>query len=363
MKKLRGIFNRGGVLYIRFSGPDGRMVKESAHTKDPRAAEALRIKRKAEVMEGRYTVKPRVAFHTFNDLAKAYLPWAEKQRSFIGKRNSIARLCERFGPVPLRNFNTMMLEKFQAERIKDGKKPATSNREMALIKHMFTKAVEWDFVEEDALKRVRKVKLLKENNRRLRYLSPEECQALIAECAPHLRPIVITALSTGMRWSEIVNLKWENVDLRHGLILLTQDMTKNAERREIPISDTLRAALGALPRRLDIPFVFHDPTTGSRWVDLKKCFHAALRRAGIYDFRFHDLRHTAASHLVQSGADLLTVKELLGHKTLTMTMRYAHLSPGHRAKAVKALDASIFGGASDPKSGPLAISGGSKANE
>jgi integrase len=180
----------------------------------------------------------------------------------------------------------MLLEQFQTERLEKGNKPATINRLLATIKHMFTKAVEWDMVEEATLKRVRKVKLLEENNRRLRYLSKEECQALIKESDKHLKPIVITALNTGMRRAETLNLRWENVDLNYNFILLEQPMTKNGERREIPINSTLRETLGELfrgtearPRRIDIPWVFYDPSTGKPYQSVKRSFASACRRA------------------------------------------------------------------------------------
>ncbi len=212
----------------------------------------------------------------------------------------------------------------------------TSNKVLNVLKHIFSKAVDWEMVEADVLKRVRKVKLLQENNRRLRYLSVEECAALVSACDDHLKPIVITALNSGMRRGEILSLTWDRVDLRHGFILL--DRTKNGERREIPINKTLRAALQGLTRRLDISYVFYDPQTGKAYHDVKKSFHTALKRVGIRDFHFHDLRHTFASHLVMAGVDLTTVKELLGHKTLTMTLRYAHLAPAHKVKAINILD-------------------------
>jgi len=206
-------------------------------------------------------------------------------------------------------------------------------RLLATLKHMFTKAVDWDMVEEETLKRVRKVKLLEENNRRLRYLSAEETQTLVEAFDPHLRPILVAALNTGMRKGEILSLKWdENIDLRHGFILL--DRTKNGQRREVPINATLRAALQSLTRRLDSPYVFFDPLTGKRYRDVKRSFRSACRRAGIKDFRFHDCRHTFASQLVMAGADLVTVMELLGHKTLAMTLRYSHLAPTHKTRAV-----------------------------
>ena len=219
-----------------------------------------------------------------------------------------------------------------------GNKPATINRHVATLKHMFTKAVEWEMVEEDVLKRLRKVKLLKENNRRLRYLSKEKCQALLKECDSHVRPIVTVALNTGMRKGEILGLTWDSVDLKHGFILLEQDDTKNGERREIPVNEAARAALQSVTRRLDVPYVFYDHETGNSYKDVKKGFNGACRRAGIVDFRFHDLRHTFASHLVMNGVDLTTVKELLGHKTLALTLRYAHLAPSHKVKAVDILD-------------------------
>ncbi|HEX9429873.1 MAG TPA: site-specific integrase, partial [Candidatus Bathyarchaeia archaeon] len=212
-----------------------------------------------------------------------------------------------------------MVEAYQTKLLAEGKAPATINRHLATLKHMFTKAAEWEIVGEEALKRIRKVKLLPENNRRLRYLSTEECQSLINACSPHLKPIVITALNSGMRKQEVLSLEWErHIDLKHGFILL--DVTKNGERREIPINQTLRETLEELVRRVDSPYVFTDGD-GRRFQDVKKAFHSACRRARIKDLRFHDLRHTFASHLVMKRADLTSVKELLGHKTLTMTLR------------------------------------------
>ena len=120
----------------------------------------------------------------------------------------------------------------------------------------------------------------------------------------------------------------------------THDNTKNGERREIPINQTLRQALQGIVRRLNSPYVFVDGE-GQRYLDIKRSFHSALRKAGIKDFTFHDLRHTFASQLVMKGVDIATIKELLGHKTLTMTLRYAHLSPSHKVSAVELLDGNV----------------------
>jgi integrase len=248
----------------------------------------------------------------------------------------------------------LLVEQYQIERIEKGNKPATVNRHLATLKHMFSKAVEWDMVESETLKRIKRVKLLEENNKHLRYLSKEECQELINACGPSLRPIVVTAPNTGMRKGEILNLRWDQVDLKHGFILL--DRTKNGERREIPINDTLGRTFKGLMRRLDVPHVFY-AKTALPLKDVKKSFQKALRRSKIHDFKFHDLRHTFASHLVMSGVDLTTVKELLGHKTLTMTLRYAHLAPSHKVKALNVLDETFNGAPGAQKVHSLEVKG------
>ena len=336
----KGLFKRGNVWWVRYAGIDGRIVRESSGSTRFRDAEALLIQRRNDIKEGKQPEVKRISNHSFNELAEQYRKWAERQRSYRSKRGFINQLAGAFGNLPLRRFSSMLVEQFQTERTQKGNKPATVNRLVATLKHMFSKAVEWDMVEEQTLKRIRKAKLLEENNRRLRYLSKEECQTLIDSCDKHLGPIVVCALNTGMRKGETLQLRWDTVDLRHGFILL--EKTKNGERREIPINDTVRETLMALTRRLDVPYVFYDPATGKPYKDIKRSFNTACRRAKIRDFRFHDLRHTFASHLVMAGWDLTTVKELLGHKTLTMTLRYAHLAPAHKAKAVEVLD-SVLG--------------------
>jgi integrase len=328
------------------------MIYESAKQGDRpgtklQDAEALLHERKADVGRGKQPeIRKKIPNITFKALSVEYLQWAKRQRSFPQKETLVNQLVTIFGAYPLRAFNSRLLEQYQTERMEKGRKqakktipagnkPATINRHVAVIKAMFTKAVEWELVEEEVLKKVRKVKLLEENNRRLRYLSKEECQALVAECAGHLKPIVIMALNTGMRRGEILSLKWDNVDMKHGFILL--DKTKNGERREIPINETLKATLADVPRRLDLPHVFINPDTDLPYGDIKNAFNRACRKAGIRDFHFHDLRHTFASHLVMGGQDITTVKDLLGHKTLTMTLRYSHLAPAHTVKAVELL--------------------------
>lgn len=337
MAKVKGVYKRGNIWWIRYACADGRIKRESSHSNSFKTAQAILINRKNQIQEGNEpTPKQIISNHNFGDLVERYLVWASRQRSFGSKKYFIQTLANEFGLLPLGRFTTMAVEEFQSKTINAGKAPATANRFLATLKHMFTKALDWEMVDEEAAKRVKKAKHLPENNRRLRYLSQDESQALINVCAPHLKPIVICALNTGMRKEEILSLEWErHVDLQHGFILL--DITKNGERREIPINQTVRATLKGLVRRLDCLYVFTD-SEGNRFKGVTKAFHSALKKAEIKNFRFHDMRHSFASQLVMKGVDITTVKELLGHKTLAMTLRYAHLAPGHKTKAVELLD-------------------------
>jgi integrase len=117
-------------------------------------------------------------------------------------------------------------------------------------------------------------------------------------------------------------------------------LSLNGDRREIPINATFREALKGIVRRVDSPYVLVD-REGRRFKDVRRSFHSALRKVGIKDFRFHDLRHTFASQLVMAGVDLTTVKELLGHKSLAMTLRYSHLAPAHKVNALAVLDGAL----------------------
>ncbi|MDN3512311.1 MAG: site-specific integrase [Candidatus Jettenia sp.] len=341
----KGIYKRSNVYWIRHAGLDGRIAFASSGSTKYRDAEALLIKRKQAIKEGKQPeIAKRIANHTFNELVMEYVKWAERQKSFDSKICLIKQLAEKFGNIPLRRFNSMMLEQYQTERLSQGikaikgNKPATVNRLIATISHIFTKVVEWNMVEEETLKRVRKVKLLPENNRRLRYLSTEECQRLVDSCDKHLKPIAITALNTGMQKDEVLGLKWDNIDLKAGFILLNQDQTENSEHKELPINQTLREILQSISRCEDVPYIFHDPVIRNRYDDVKRSFKTALKRAEIRDFKFHDLRHTFVSRLVMAGIDLTTVKELMGYKDFKMTLRYVHLAPNHKVKAVDTLD-------------------------
>ncbi|MBF0554861.1 MAG: site-specific integrase [Nitrospirae bacterium] len=336
-KQSRGIYKRGNIWWVMFADVNGVMRYESTGSRNKKDAANLLTKRRTEILEGKEPSVVKIKDYTFSELVTEYLQFASRQRGFHAKRYLIKQLQDEFGDYKLRNISTQLLEQYQSKRLQKNK-PATCNRLIATIAHMMTKATEWDMVSEDVLKKIRKVKMLPENNKRLRYLSKEECQALINACDTHLKPIVITALNTGLRKSNILQLTWDSVDLQHGFIHIPT--TKNGERHDIPLNDDLKAVLSGLVRRVDSPYVFYDNHSGKAYGDVKRSFATACKKAGLKDFHFHDLRHTFASHLVMAGVDIATVKELLNHKSLAMTLRYAHLSPTHKVNAVNMLNIS-----------------------
>lgn len=241
--------------------------------------------------------------------------------------------------------------------------PATVTRYLAVLSHLFSVAVkEWGWIESNPLARVTKPK---EARGRVRFLSedelapdgtliPGERTRLLAACqasaSPDLYPAVVLALSTGARAQEILGMRWHQVDFNRRVATLFD--TKNGEIRLLPLAglalDLLRER--SKTRRLDTDLVFPGrltrvpgKTSDRRPIDLRTPWETALKRAEIADFRWHDLRHSAASYLAMNGASLNEIAEVLGHKTLSMVKRYAHLSEAHTASVVEKMNARIFG--------------------
>jgi len=340
------IFQRGDNWYIDFRFK-GKRVRESIGP-SRKIAEAVIAKRRVEIMENKFLdVRKELAPLEFHAFAVEYIAWAKaikKPSSYRENVYQMRRLEKEFGGKNIQEITAWQIEKWKSRRKESlkatGKEkgeakvgPACVNGEIALLKHMFSKAIEWGKVKENP---ARTVKLLKGEKQRKRFLSPEEAEIFLSNCVDHLRSVATVVLNTGMRKGEILGLKWSHVNLDRGVITLTD--TKNSEERDIPMNQTAKATLTELskiPHQGD--YVFSDQD-GKRFTSLQHSFDRAKKKSGIEDFHFHDLRHTFASNLVMGGVDIMTVKELLGHKTLSMTLRYSHLSANHKAKAVNILD-------------------------
>ncbi len=246
-----GIYKRGNVWWIRYTVIDGQQKRERSGDKF-QDARLLLAQRKNAIGHNKEPEIKSIPNHLFPELTEKYLDWiAGRQASAKVKGYIIGQLKKVFGTLPLRKFNTAIVEQLQTDLINKEYKASSNNKVLNVLKAMFAKAVEWEMVEEAVLKRIRKVKPMRDEEKRLRYLSIEECPILVSACEPHLQPIVITALNTRMRRGEIFGLKWTNVDLKNGFILLNK--TKNGERREIPINNTLKRVLQDLTRRQSWP--------------------------------------------------------------------------------------------------------------
>lgn len=327
-----GVYKRGDSYYIDYY-VHGRRKREKIGLNKNLAETVLR-KRKVEIAENRFLDIKKEEKLKFEDFTSEYIEIHLKpnNRSWeTAALPNIKRLKAFFLGKYLHEITPLMVEKFKIERRKEVG-PATTNRALTWLKAMFNKAIAWGKFE--GVNPVKGVKFFRENNERLRYLEKEEIIKVLSHCHDHLKPIVVVALNTGMRRGEILGLKWHDIDFRRDIIYLFR--TKNDERREIPMNETVKTALIKVRKHPESPYVFCDKN-GRPFYNVRKSFSTALKKAGIVNFHFHDLRHTFASHLVMSGVDLNTVRELLGHKSLDMTLRYAHLSPDHKRRAVDIL--------------------------
>lgn len=321
------------------------------------------------IREGRHFTKSEAKRHTLADLIDRYardvLPGKRDGKKQVGQ---LEWWKSELGPYTLADVTPAMIaearDKLRLSPQKSGVtelSPATLNRYMAALSHAYTVAVkEWGWLDDSPMGRVTKGK---ESRGRVRFLSDEERAALLKECRQSsnqfIYPVVVLALSTGMRQGEIMGLYWREprtppsgawgvVDVEAGRIVLHE--TKNGERRLIPMVGHALECVRELAkvRRVDTDLLFpsgNRPRAGGpiKPIDLRKPWETAIERAGIENFHFHDLRHSAASYLAMSGASLAEIAETLGHKTLQMVKRYSHLSEAHTASVVSRMNERIFG--------------------
>jgi integrase len=327
-----GLFQRGSIWWMRFNA-NGQQVRRSTGTDDKKLAQRILDKVKGEIAEGKWFERLPGEGKTFEEMMDRYKAEYLSLKSHPKKYESLVKSpLSFFGGYRISEITPSLVSQYKTHR---RQAKVALNRELSLLKVVFNLAIrEWQWAKENP---VSMIKLEKENPGRVRYLSDEEFDKLLNECPDWLKPIVMTARHTGLRKENILSLTWSQVDLFRKLI--TIEHTKNNERISIPLNETLMNLFKQLSkvRHMNSPYVFCKPE-GSRYHSSLNGFWKAVKKAGITDFKFHDLRHCFASALVQKGVDLYQVQRLLGHKSSAMTQRYSHLSPEHLREAINRLD-------------------------
>lgn len=303
-------------------------------------------------------------------IADHYAPWALAHQKAGQATVDALKAC--FGDLydrELRNLSAFDVERFKAKRLKAKIKPATVNRDLDRIRSVFSRAVEWGFLTEHPLKTVKRAKGA--DNSRVRYLSPDEEKRLRDALAArenerrasrerhnawhaargsvghpqwpedgftdHLMPLVLVAMNTGLRRGELFGLSWSDVSLPGKLLTVTAGNAKSRKARHVPLNDEAADVLKRWKAQGEGAGLVFPGAGGAKLTNVNKSWDGLVTDAKLTDFRFHDLRHDFASKLVMAGVDLNTVRELLGHSDIAMTLRYSHLAPDKLADAVAKL--------------------------
>jgi integrase len=294
-----------------------------------------------EVAEGKWFERQQ-GTETFAEMMEKYLKEHSlvKKRSAVRDCSSVKHLLPFFGAMQLREIRPANISEYKTKRLAAKAGPGTVNREVALMKHAFTLAIrEWGWIKENP---ARMVSMEKEPPHKDRWLTDEEEKQLLNACPAWLREIVVFAVDTGCRRGEILSLPWKHLDLDKGVAIIFGRKTN--EWRSVPLTRRLREMFSEKQASQKVRSMRSNPVfcnTEGQPVnihELRWAFEVALNKAGVEDFRFHDLRHTFATRLAQDGVDLFTIQKLLGHKSYAMTERYAHHYTESLRRGINVLD-------------------------
>ena len=374
------IFNTGRIVYYLYYRLDGKQVNckiGSASDLTPAQARDLAREKMGEVAKGNdvHAVKKQTREDTLRRkhlnlsifLQERYLPYLHTRNPKTANR-IVNHLRSRFDFLLERDLDQVTpwdVEKWRSKQRKLGKAPATINYTVNTLKGALSRAVEWGLIDRHDLS---KVKAIKCDNTRVRYLTEQEEKRLrhalkerdqkmrlarksanvhrqqrnqeLYPCldkvafADYLEPLVLLAINTGLRRGELLQLAWADISFSGRYLTVRASNAKSKQGRIVPLNDQAFSALQAWREQNPDSLYIYEGPADQPLTDVKNPWALLLETASIIDFRFHDLRHHFASKLVMAGVDLNTVRELLGHADLNMTLRYAHLAPEHKAAAV-----------------------------
>lgn len=321
--------------WIKLTTRNGRRIQQSTGTDDKLKAQELHDKLKASLWD-----QERLGLKPSRSWREAVVRWLEETSEKATHKEDVKKLAwlhAYLGDLTLEEITLDVIDRVRSARLKDVSK-STVNRYLELIRAILRRARdEWEWVD-----KVPKIRLFKVANSRERSLTQDQAKCLLAELPEHQRELALFALATGLRQSNLLGLEWGqvNLELRHAWVKGAE--SKNRRPISVPLNETamacLRRQIGKHPTR-----VFTYRGKPINWVNTKS-WHAALKRAGIEDFRWHDLRHTWATWQRQAGTPTHELQHLGGWRTGAMVERYAHLAPDHLALAASRLD-SVLGAA------------------
>ena len=316
---------------------EGKRTRERIGRSKQAAENRLREVQTAKA-EGRNIRKNKNSLITLGNLRDWYLDLSEvKQRRSFSSIKKCLRICvDGIGDIPVSQLTQNRLELFRKKRLTEiserkGRpvKPSTVNRDVANLRAMLNKALDHSKIESNL---IGWIKQLEENNVRERVLSPEEFETLYLHCPASLKGLVLIAYYLPMRQAEIMNLTWQEIDLKTGFIRLGGERTKNKTGRVIPLHPRIVDFFKSFPRPIHGGYIFGQSRRFNR-----KAFNKAVEAAGINDLTFHDLRHCAINNLRLAGNDHYTIKQASGHKTDIAFQRY-NLVTEEEIKGMKWLD-------------------------
>lgn len=310
-----GIYKRGDRWWIDFRARGRRYREPAGHHRE--LAVRLLAKRRAEVEAG--MLGPRTEDVTLREWSVTFLEWSDNRKASASRdHTSMAQLLPILGDRFLYELTPDVIERYQRQRLKmttrfgGPPKPATINREVACLKKALSLAVRDRKIREHP---ARGVEMLPEHNERSVTVTDEQLAAILELAPDWLRPIAVLARSTAMRRSEIVKLRWDQVDLDAGFIRLMVGETKNRDWRSVPLAPVAIVELKRLPRTAERVFERHPDS-------ISHAFAEACADAGLAGVTFHDLRHTAVTGWADKGFDQALIMKATGHKTASVFRRY-----------------------------------------
>jgi len=326
-----------GAWCVRYHDPvTGKDTRKATKAKTKREAEIILANIVRDIDNGKYETAQRQREVTFFEIAEDFLAYSKAhKKSWERDQRTIKILKAYFGNAPIIKILPKNIEQYIAHRkktishLKTNIGPATINRELACMKSIFNRAIDNELTDRNP---VNKIKFFRENNKRDRVLTAEEYDRLLNAVAPHLKPMIILAYNTGMRKGEILTLTWNQVNLEDGWINLNAEQTKTSEARKIPLSYQVIECLKNIDRNGDRVIQYRGKPVG----DFRQTFQKALKKAGIENFRFHDLRHTFVTNMRKANKQDRAIMKITGHKTMSVFMRYDTVDEEDLKKVVAA---------------------------